>query len=93
MEMSPHNQACTPPSWVGHVPQTRHREGPVNPPSAAVKSSDSAPPTFQFGGLQQFLPQTDDFVHTSRHFVLGVVIDVDQLLPSLLQGIDAALVC
>lgn len=51
------------------------------------------PLTFQLRGLQQLLPQTDDFIHPSRHLILGIVVNVDQLLPSFLQGVDAALVC
>ena len=51
------------------------------------------PLTFQLRGLQQLLPQTDDLIHPSRHLVLGIVVDIDQLLPGFLQGINAALVC
>lgn len=79
------------PTCMARVPTTLHQEGTPNSLASLTLSGES-PLTFQFSSFQQFLPQTDDLIHTSCYFILGIVVDVNQLLPRFLQGINAALV-
>lgn len=74
------------------VPTTLPQEGTPNSPAALTLSGEAPSLTFQFSGFQQFLPQTDDLIHTSCYFILGIVVDINQLLPRFLQGVNAALV-
>lgn len=74
-----------------YVP-TLNWEGTRNPPVFLSQSRETPSLTFQFRGFQQLLPQTNDLIHTSCYLILGIVVDVNQLLSCFLQGVDAALV-
>lgn len=58
----------------------------------AVDPRFPAASTFKLSGLQEFLPLRADLLHATSHLRGGVMLPVQQLLPRLLQGIDAALI-
>lgn len=78
-------------TWVLLSP-TLNPEGTWNPPAFLSEPRETPSLTFQFSGFQQLLPQTDDLIHTSCYLILGIVVDINQLLPRFLQGVNAALV-
>lgn len=48
--------------------------------------------TFELGCFQKFLPLRADLLHATRHLRGGIMLSVQQLLPRLLEGINAALI-
>lgn len=80
------------------APFSPHQIHPSNPTLSLVKQKNLFDPsfsvtsTFELSGLEQFLPLGADLLHATSHLSGGIMFSVQQLLPRLLQGINAALI-